>query len=219
VACQEDIKQKPITTKTLEEVKDSKELTEKDKELVAAYLIRTGIKKALLGEDPMAAIDSNLTVADAIEKQRQWILEDSIRSAEEKRLAEEALRKREAELAKLRGMVIVSLLKKEFMEYTYEQYVTITIAIANNSDKAIQGVKGALRLEDMFGDPIITLQIKHDQKVSAGKRIITKASYEYNQFSDSDKEFRFTPLEKITAKWEPEVIIFADGTRFESGNY
>jgi hypothetical protein len=215
IGCEKNIKDKRLTAKNLEEVKSSDRLTEREKELIVAYVLRMGMKSIMQGESTKSVLDSTLTFADVIEKQRKWLIEDSIRVAEEKRLAEEALAKREAELAKLREIVLVSLLKKEYKEYDYESYVTITLAIVNNSDKTIKGIKGILRLQDMFDDPIINLQIKHDTKIPAGKREITTSSYEYNQFMDEHKRFRFTSLDKIKVKWEPEVIIFDDDTRIQ----
>ena len=37
-------------------------------------------------------------------------------------------------------------------------------------------------------------------------------AYSYNEFMDRDTKLRFTDFDRMKFIWEPEVILFADGT-------
>jgi len=212
--CEEEIKNKQLTQKNIDELKDKKDaLTDEEKGLLAGYMLRTGIQQAFDGLDSVDIFDSSITILEAIEKQRQWIYEDSIRIANEKKLAEKELARKEAEEAALRNMIIITLLKKEFIEYEYEEYNVITYAAVNKSSKTIKGFKGTLALQDMFGDPIINLEIKYDEPIKPNQRVLEKGVYKYNQFTDQDKNLRYVEFDKIETIWNPKIIIFKDGTK------
>jgi len=214
LGCEEDVKNKPLTENNVDALKEKNDvLTDEEKGLLAGYLLRTGIQSAFNGEDSINLFDSSITISEAIERQKQWIINDSIRAANEKKLAEEELARKEAKEAALRNTIIITLLKKEFIEYEYQEYNVITYAATNKSDKTIKGFKGTLALQDMFGDPIISLEIKYDDPIKPDERVIERGVYEYNKFIDRDKKFRYTEFEKIETKWNPEMIIFEDGTK------
>lgn len=213
--CEKSIKEKPfkerfLTEKNLEQIDSSKALNEKEKELLAAYVIRTGIAQIINEGDTAVKLDSTITINEAIEKQRMWLIEDSIRVAEEKRKAQEEYLIKEKKLGELRNVVLVAILEKEYREVDYKDYMICTVAIKNNSKKTIKGLKGVLDFKDMFGDEIIRLEIKYEENIPPAKRINETIVYDYNEFMDEWVGFRSRSLDKMTAVWEPEIIIFRD---------
>ncbi len=211
-SCSESIRDRKMTKSNIEQIKDSEELTQREKELFAAYLIRTNLKNAFLGEKNFS-IDSTMTIGEAIQKQKEWIIQDSIKTAEEKKAAELAFQKKQQQIQRLKNIVTVNIVKKSFSEADYSKYNVITISINNNSDSTIIGVKGSLKISDMFGDAISNLEVKYHKKLNPKERAFDKGYYGYNQFMDRDKKLRFTELEKMEVVWEPEMIIFDDGSK------
>lgn len=216
-ACQNSIKDEPFTAATLQDPRFKEELTEKEQELVGQYVMGMAMAKAFTGEltadsKPDEVLDGKLTIRHIIEQQIEEARRDSVAAAEEKRKAEEALARREAELARLRGMITVTPVRKTFEEYRYQEYNVITVTIANRSEKAVRGFKGRLAVDDMFGDNVANLEIKQDKAIPAGESVVRELAYDYNQFSDTDSNLRYTELEKLKFTWEPEIIIFEDGS-------
>jgi len=216
IGCEADVRDKKLTQDNLQSLDKDNDLSDEEKQLIISYVMRIGVKKVFSGIDStIDMFDSNMTLRQAIEKQRQWLIDDSIRVAEEERLAKEALEKKEAEMALLRSAIIVSLLKKEYLELEHQGYNIITYSAINKSEKIVKGFKGMLVLQDMFGDPIINLEIKYEKAINPSSRIIEKGGYEYNKYIDSHGKLRYANIENIKAIWNPSVIVFADGTKYE----
>lgn len=211
--CKQDAEDKHLTKKNVKQVQKEGQLSENRKELLMAYIMRTGLQSALAGGDVEEALDSTLTIGEAITQQEEWKRQDSLRKAKEEEEARRAAAKRKAELDKLRRTVVVTPLSKNFREVDYDEYIVVTMAFANKAEKEVSGFKGTLRMKDMFGDSIANLEIKYDKTIAPGERTIDQSIYGYNQFLERDKNLRFTDLDKMDYEWEPEMIIFADGTR------
>lgn len=211
-SCSESIKEKKMTQSNIEKIKDTQELTQKEKELFAAYLIRTNIQNAFSGGKGFA-LDSTMSIGEAIQKQKEWIIQDSIKTAEEQRAAETAFQRKQQKIQKLRSIVTVNIVKKSFSEVDYSKYNVITISLNNNSDSTLIGIKGSLKIADMFGDAITNLEVKYDKKLDPKESAFDKCYYKYNQFIDRDTKLRFTELEKMEIVWEPEMIIFKNGSK------
>lgn len=209
--CQ-NIKDERLTTATLKKLQNSHDLTGKELSLLQGYVLRNGLANAITGGSTSALLDSTKTVRQAIADQQAWIVADSIRTADEKRKAAEALAAYEAEVRRLRDLVAVTVMKKRFVEYNYESAVVFQIVLANNGSQAVRGVKGSLRVTDLFGDIISNLEIKEDTPIAAGARVVRETGYAYNQFMDRDKKLRFTELSNMKFVWNPEIIIMADGS-------
>ncbi len=79
--------------------------------------------------------------------------------------------------------------------------------------KDLAGVKGTIAFQDLFDDEIKRVGFSYDDGLRAGKTATWSGSLDYNQFMDSDVKLRNTPLEKMTVRWEPEVLIYTDGAK------
>jgi len=201
----------PLTKENLEAISKTNALTGEEFQLLQAYTLRTGFAGIMSGKSPEDILDSTITIREAIDKQKKWAYDDSVQTANEEMRAKAALAAHEKELARLRTIVTVTPVKKQFDSYEYQEYNTFKFAIKNSGEKAIRGFKGGLVVNDLFGDRISKLEIKYDDKLDPGKDKIISSSYSYNQFMDNDSKLRFTPLEKLKFSWEPEIIIFIDG--------
>lgn len=222
VAACGNIKDQPLTEATLAKVRDSRDLTPRETDLLAGYMARTAFSRLMKSGDTTANFfDANVTVGEAIEAQRKFLHDDSVRVATEKRAAEEALRRREAELQRLRGMVTVTVAGKRQQPrntdaWRFNDNTIFSLALSNAGDRPVAGVKGALVVRDMFDDEIIRLGYKYEeQPIAPGARVVDDAFYEVNEFIDDHVRLYQTPLERLKITWEPESIVFADGTRVE----
>lgn len=220
VACG-NIKDQPLTEATLTKVRDSRELTPRETDLLAGYMARTAFTRMMKSGDTTANFfDAKVTVGEAIEAQRQFLHDDSVRVANEKRAAEEAVRRREAELQRLRGIVTVTVAGKRQQPrnadaWRFNDYTVLSISLSNTGDKPVSGVKGRLIVRDLFDDEVITLGFKHDDALAPGARATVDRFYEINPYIDDEVKLYRTELEKLRITWEPETLLLADGTRLE----
>ena len=203
---------KKLTKENLEALNKSKALTGEELQLLQGYVLRTGMANAFSGKGAEGILDSSVTIREAINKQRQWATDDSIRTATEAAAAAEAVRKHEAEVARLRAIIVVTPVRKSFGEESYQSFVRFQMVAKNAGTKPVRAFKGYVRVTDLFGDLISRLEIKQDDPLAAGAERVFSTAYSYNQFMDRDTKLRFTDFDKMKFIWEPEVILFADGT-------
>lgn len=208
---------KPLTVETLTELNENDVLTEEQKTDLAAYMMRSSFATAMAatraGEevDETALDQPNVTVGEALERQRQFREEEEARVAAERERAEAERAAREAELERLRGIVRVTAVSKSKREARFSTYSRFEYLYENTSDQDITGFKGMLVVNDMFGDHIKNLIIKHDERIAAGGRTTYTASYDINEFISDNVKLLNTPLDKMQIEWQPEMIVFADG--------
>jgi hypothetical protein len=216
-----DARNKRLTQENLVAISKTNALTGEEVQLLQGYVLRTGMARvfsaglagALSGKDTSSLLDSTKTIRVAIEEQRKWLHDDSVSSAKQKSEADAALKRFEQESARLRGIVTVTPVAKSFSEGDYESYVNFRFVVKNNGDKAVAGFKGHVKTTDMFGDMISRLQIKEDDPLQPGAERVVSSSYGYNKYIDRDTKLRFTEFTKMKFVWEPELILFADGTQ------
>lgn len=213
VACT-DAKSTPIPTGPLSDWPESfsnkvQTLPADDRELLAGYVIR----KQLAGEDT-----GIITVAEAIENQRQFKIEKEAREQEEARLAEEARQQREEKVAAFRKIVTVALtdtklLPKNYDVSRYSPVYQLTLVVENKSERDIRGVKGTIIFRDLFEDEILRSGLSLDKAVAAGEqKTIGGYGLEINQFMDDHAKLATTDYKDLKFEFVPEAIVFADGT-------
>lgn len=206
-------RQKKLTKENFEAISKTKELTGDEFQLLQGYVLRTGMARALSGGDTSQLLDSTQTIQTAIEAQRRWIHDDSVRTALEQADAAAALQRYEQETARLRAIVTVTPVSKGFSEGDFQSYITFQMVAKNNGDKVVSGFKGHVKATDMFGDLIARLEIKEDESIGPGSERVFRTAYDYNRFMDRDTKLRFTDYQKMKFVWEPEIIVFADGAQ------
>src|SRR4030095_5164796 len=122
-----------------------------------------------------------------------------------------------------RGLLIYNLLTVALIEKTYvphdyragisEDSIAINLAFQNKGNKDIAGVKGKTVFKDIFGDVIKVVNLSYDNGIPAGQSVTWSGRLDYNQFDQSDAKLRNVDMAKVQFSFEPETVIFADGTK------
>lgn len=121
-------------------------------------------------------------------------------------------------LAELRSAADVVLLEKELLGSDYDadrfsDVITMDLEVRNLSESEIAGVKGVTVFKDIFGDEILRVSISIDESIPAGERLTWNGSLDFNEFRDDHRKLANTDAAKLEMAWEPELILFADGSR------
>lgn len=210
----------PSDLSKLETIKPQVEkLSAEDRELFAKYLMRSAMKGTMFSG--IAGTTDATTIGQAIDNQKTFVAEATKRAAEEEALKAKAKAEREAAMKVLREIVTVALVSKRVdVERGYsgiemDRHLNITVAYKNNGAKDIAGVKGALIVRDLFGDDLSTFRISNDDTIKAGSSIIWTGgrSLRFSMGSNKDSKFAELADDKYKVEWEPEAIVFTDGTR------
>jgi hypothetical protein len=106
-----------------------------------------------------------------------------------------------------------AVVEKKFVEGDFSDANTFTFQFVNKTEKDIEGVKGVIHFNDIFGDQIKRVNISYDEGIKAGETKLYRASVDYNQFMEEDITLRQTELEKLKYEWEVQTIIYTDGTQ------
>ena len=156
-----------------------------------------------------------MTYAEILEDGKKWKAEQEKIEAEQKALAEKAAKDEAERIKKLTESVIVSCFEKGYSEVDYQDYITYKFVILNKSEKAIRAVKGDITFTNLFDEKIKSLSFVYDKPIEAGEQVNWDATTEYNQFMSGDKTLKNKDLKDLKVVWNPEKIIFEDGTTLE----
>jgi len=157
----------------------------------------------------------NMTYAEILDNGKKWKIEQAKIEAEQKALAEKALKEEQERIKRLTESVLVSCFSKEYTKVDWEDYITYKFVIQNKSDKNIRAIKGSISFANLFDETIKSLNFVYDQPIEAGKEVTYNAQTDYNQFTDSDKALKNKDLKDLKVIWKPEKIIFEDGSTLE----
>jgi hypothetical protein len=163
------------------------------------------------------------TVGQVIDEQKKWQADQDAQAAAAHEAQLKAEAKRAALVAAMQHAISVQPISKRFKDSNwengdYDQSEYVTFQFHNTGTKAIKGVKGSVRFTNSFGDKVITLEL--EEGGNGGEALSLRPDYiltdelswKYNEFEDSWKTFRATELSSMKAEWDPEAIIFTDGT-------
>ena len=206
-----DPKSYEVTKLTEEQRKElGQKLTADEGQKLAGWMMRN----AITGKEPPVGT----TVAQALKQQDEWVAkqkEEEARAAELRKKVEAERKAKQEEFAKLLSVVLVTK-KNSVGEYS-QRWVGLELAYENKSDKDIQGVKGVLKLTDIFGDKILNVRWSYDGGIAAKKTTVERRSgVDINQFKDSDMKLWNTDSDKLKSTFEVSTIIFKDGTKMDA---
>lgn len=189
-----------------------KSLSEEDKALLTGYLMRSEISKAFGGE----GASTGTTVGEAIENQKQWEVEKKVEEQAKIERAAKLKAEKDTKTAEFKKAVAITVFDKNLVEADWQSYITLDVDVKNNSSKEIAGLKGAINFFDKFGDLIVSFGFGDDTfDIPAGDSMKNTFSWDYNQFMDEHNKFVNTSLEGMKYEFEPEQILFEDGTKLE----
>lgn len=208
------VKSKKITAenkdKILEEIKNSKELTVEETQLLMGYVMRHGVAKGF-GRDDQLPLEGK-TIGEIIDAQRQWAEGVKVKETAEKETREKAKAAEEKQRGALLQALSVTLYDKGFTNVSYQDYITMKFSYENTAGKDVRGFKGTVVFKDLFGDEIKSVSLKEDNVLKAGETKRVERTLDYNQFMKDDTRLKNTTLDNLKVEWQPETIMFADGS-------
>ncbi len=211
----------------MESIKPAMEkLTPEERELAGGYIMRhtLGAKmKGIFGGVEGPGIPDGMTIGKAIEEQRKFISDQKAEEQKQAALKAALQAKREAALKPMKEAVTVTLVSKQIKpEYGYsgilmDENFVVTFGYKNNTQKDIAGVKGYISVRDLFGDELSGFAVSNDDTIAAGKSITWTGSRTVKYAVGDNKDRKLAELDdsKYKVIWEPQVIVFSDGSKLE----
>ena len=175
----------------------------------------------LFGGKEGPGIPEGMTIGKAIEEQRKFKADAAIEEAKQQALKAKLQAEREAAQKQMREAVTVTLVSKKLaVEHGYSGIVTdenlqVVFGYKNNTDKEVAGVKGYVSVKDLFGEEISGFLISNDTTIPAGQSTTWTGSRSVRFSLGNNKDRKLAELgdDKYTVVWEPEMIVFKDGTK------
>lgn len=194
-------------------------LKPEERELLTTYLMRRAMKGTMFGA--MAGSTEAKTIGEAIDNQRSFKASAEKQAEEEAALKAKAKAELEAAQKAMRDVVTVALVSKKldiergFSGMEMDRKIQITLAYKNNGAKDIAGVKGRVVVKDLFGDQLSVFAISNDDTIKAGSTVTWTGGRSIRFSMGDNKDAKFLDLadDKYQVVWEPQMIVFADGTR------
>jgi phosphoserine phosphatase len=204
-------------------------IPEGDRELVARYMARNALG-TMFGGAPLAQVSVREAIAaqvafeaeqakkEAAEAAEQATVKakNAQREAEAKALADKAQAARAAQIKAMDDAVTVAVVSMKSVQGSFAKGVNIKFAIENKSEKELAGIKGVVRFKDIFGKDVKVTRIAYDKNIKPKATAAYSGGIEINQFMEGDVKLYDTPMEKLKISWEPEVYLYADGSKLES---
>ncbi|MBR7780712.1 DUF4398 domain-containing protein [Undibacterium luofuense] len=199
-------------------------LTAEERELALSYIMRHTITAkigGLFGGKEGPGIPEGMTLGKAIEEQRKFKADAAIEEAKQQALKAKLKAEREEAQKQMREAITVTLISKKISEERgYSGIVTdenlrVVFGYKNNTDKEVAGVKGYVSIKDLFGEEISGFLISNDTTIPPGQSITWTGSrsVKYSTGRSDDRKLAELPEEKYKVVWEPEMIVFKDGTK------
>jgi hypothetical protein len=190
-----------------------KKLNGEESRLLLGYMMRQGVSQAFGGK----GVPEGITVRQAISEQREFLAKEKQEEAKAEELKKKVEAERKAKQEEFAQLLSEAFVSKKNVEGEYGQkYASLEMALENKTDKDIQGVKGILKITDIFGDPIQNISFSYDKGIAAKKTAIYKGGIEINRFMDKDMKLFNTDFDKLKSSFEIATIIYKDGTKVEA---
>ncbi len=211
----------PSDTSKWDEIADDvKSLDEDDRKKLVGYMMRMNLASAFSGGK--GGIPPGTTIGDALKAQEEWIAKQEAQEIEAAALkakvaAQKAENAKQIQQAATIAVTDVQILGQDMMAGRYSDRMNVEITIANKSAKQISGVRGTAVFKDQFDSEITQTNFSLDEDVKPGEtRVITGYGRDLNQFMDEDKKLLSIPFAKMKVAFEPEMIVFQDGSKIGS---
>ena len=158
------------------------------------------------------------TVGQIISVERAFESQRAADEAQAAKLVADARAKKAALERQLQSALSVGLVSKGFhdADYTNQEYqskILITFVLKNRGKKAIRSFKGVTHFQNSVGDDIRAVSFVYEQGLMPGESALYNATLDFNQFEQSAVQLKEAELRNIHLRWEPQVIVFDDGSR------
>lgn len=202
---------------------DAKRLSDDDRRLFASYLVRMGAGSAL--SESKVAVPPGTTIGDAIKDQQKFEADEKIAEAKAAALKAKADAERARTMAKLEHaatvvMTDMTLQPKDIYNGRFNNRLAFVYAVDNHTPKGISGIKGTTVFRDQFGTEIERMGLSMDEDIApSSMRTISGYGKDLNEFEDSDQKLAVTPFSKLKVTFEPEMIVFSDGSKLNTPEF
>lgn len=109
--------------------------------------------------------------------------------------------------------VSVSLVEKSARRISFQDYITMKLAVANLLPRAVRALTGTLTFTDLFDREILAVVVTIEEEVEPGSFIYWDGSIEYNQFLDEHQRLHSKDREDLKIRFELSEVLYTDGTR------
>jgi hypothetical protein len=196
-------------------------LTPDERQLLSDYLMRRALG-AIVGAEYAPDVPQGMTIGKAIEEQRMFLAEIRAQEKKQAELKSAGQAKVHAAVEQMRDAVTVTLVSKT-LKPEYGDSGTLRdvnfgaiFSYKNNAPQDISQLKGYLSVRDLFEDELFRFNISNETSFPAGESIIWGGSKPV-RFVIANHDRKISELDGSDFKvvWEPEVIVFADGSKIE----
>jgi hypothetical protein len=119
-------------------------------------------------------------------------------------------------IERLTNSITMTIYDKGFNRIGNHNYTRFDIAIKNKSDQVIIGVKGRFVIDNLFGDHLKNYNLKYDEtNIKPGQTIKITRYWDYDKTAKEDERIRETSLAKLNINYQPELVLFADGSKLQ----
>ena len=200
-------------------------LSAEERQLFAGYVARHTLGAAMgaiFGGKTASdtGIPAGATLGSAIDEQRKYLANTAAEEAKAKALKEKLIAEREAALKSMREAVTVTVVSKglqteRIQGMLLDEKLEVTLGYQNNTGKDIAGVKGTMIFKDLFDSDISRLMVSNDATIKAGATTTWTGgrSVRFSMGHNDDRKLAEVEEGKYKAIWEPETIVFSDGTK------
>lgn len=203
---------------------DIDKLSAEERELLAGYVLRSSLSQGLVGAGELTHVPKGTTIAQAIEQQRVFLAQQKTERERQEKLKTELQQKKEQQMTQMREAVTVAVVSKKISPevgrsgIVLDEKLEVDFAYRNNTQKQITGVKGRIVILDVFGDRLSAFQVSNDDTIPAGQSSVWPGSrsVRYATSGNQDRKWAELSEDKYTVVWEPEMIVFSDGTQLNS---
>ena len=177
-------------------IRESNKVSYEDIELLTKYI---AISK-IAGND----LDGK-TYSEILEKIK-GIRKANTDMADKMKMEKDAMRQR------MSSYLSVNLSGKLFSKVNNKDCFTYTVTFNNTTSKGIKMVVGSISLNDLLDREIQNIQIVLDEELPANSVLKKMYVIGYDAGNENDKHIRAKELVDLRVLWNPEKIIFKDGT-------
>ena len=194
------------------------QLPSDEREALMRYFVR--LKPTMPG-GAFRDMPPGTTIRQAIDAQRAHEAEvqskeSAAKALKEKLEREDADSRRALEQAVQVVLVSMNHVMKDIHASRFSDQMRMRLGFENKSGKEVAGVQGVAIFQDMFGNEVQRVNIAYSRGLSVGAAITWDGSVELNQFSDRDKAFASLETPSAKFKFEPNMVVFKDGSSIKA---
>ena len=183
----------------MQEIQKSKKVSQTDLQLMAKYILLVKIS----GNDI-----SGKTYDDILSKIKSFQQQND-NASNMQEMEENGRRKR------LSSLLEVNLQHKVFTKVQNKDAIIYTVKLKNISSQKIKTITGNIVINDLLEQPVKNLNIFVDEDILPGRTLTKTYTPAFNNADENDLRMRSKDLLEMRVVWNPQKIIFENGSLAE----